>query len=416
MLIRKIAIFCALLVLVVPVTSVLADDDPLEVTTGDDYTIGVDDGGSQTGNSSSGSSSSENGSESATDSSLTDEEKLAIQIQNHNQEVSDDITNAVTEMIRDSNGNVIGYRTPHGVVYTVTFASSVSAIRGIVDNADYLEGPGDSPADPVETSNADTAYSDAFADLIANYINDPGSSDNFSEDPEQPLISIPPYTSLSIRPDYTINDEPTFRDRYQTIDTYLDTITTKDTVEVQYIIEYRLENVQQSVITYIEPFSDLYTWNIYQSDENGVFDSSVSYLNFTVPDKVIENPIREVGWYTVTCSTQAAVYSVDALQYSVYEYWVIKDTGQVIWKRCSTGNTGDYDADINARTGDVKVGYVNWIISPPQMVLLPFSASTPTINDARTECLIHVLDGNLGSGYLGTGGLSDDNWTTKRID
>ena len=139
----------------------------------------------------------------------------------------------------------------------------------------------------------------------------------------------------------TIIDFETYQNRYEALKYYLDSYSATDTVKTQYIIEIKTESISettlwsQTVETWNNtPATHFWQFECIESPDNKYHQSLQQFGSDTV-----NQTFYYEGKYKVT-ATQAVNQSYyDVLSYSVNEYWIIAETGQVIWKSESKGST-----------------------------------------------------------------------------
>ena len=144
----------------------------------------------------------------------------------------------------------------------------------------------------------------------------------------------------SITGDIDIIDFETFEKRYEALKIYLETYSGEDTIKTQYILEIKAESVADTVLWSSMP----QTWGLTGQTHFWQFECIESY------DGLYHAPMQQFNGNTVSQKFYyPGKYHVSATQileqkyyntisYSVNQYWVVAETGQVIWKSESRGS------------------------------------------------------------------------------
>ena len=131
-------------------------------------------------------------------------------------------------------------------------------------------------------------------------------------------------------------DFPNMETRYRMLDKYLNATTTTDTVNVQYVLDYRIEDTAHNTIYRMTGQNGMnsYTWD-FENQTTGE-----SYSNYNLASSIFHQFMR-AGTYQIEVDKEVCKTFCDAFSFSVAEYWVVEETGQVIWKRERAGQNID---------------------------------------------------------------------------
>lgn len=127
--------------------------------------------------------------------------------------------------------------------------------------------------------------------------------------------------------------------RHDIIDTYLSFFSAKDTVKTAYIIEFKAESIVESALWE----SKALTWHQTGKSHYWQFECIESFDGNAPPPfdlfggKSISQPFYFPGKYHVTATQILEESYYDTMTYSINEYWILEETGMVIWKSESTG-------------------------------------------------------------------------------
>jgi hypothetical protein len=131
-------------------------------------------------------------------------------------------------------------------------------------------------------------------------------------------------------------DFPNMETRYRMLDEYLNATSTTDTVNMQYILEYRIENTAHDTIYRMTGQNGInsYTWG-FENQSTGE-----SYSNYNMAPSIFHQFMR-AGNYQIEVDKEVCKTFCDAFTFSVNEYWIVEETGQVVWKRETAGRNID---------------------------------------------------------------------------
>lgn len=168
-------------------------------------------------------------------------------------------------------------------------------------------------------------------------------------------------------------DFPNMETRYRMLDKYLNATSTTDTVKMQYILEYRIENTAHNTIYRMTGQNGMnsYTWDF----ENKT--TGESYNNYNLAPSIFHQFMR-AGDYQIEVDKEVCKTFCDAFTFSVNEYWIVEETGQVVWKRETTGK--NIDPTIPA----LELGLRNLV-----MYNTPDPAELPTLETIHVATMYH---------------------------
>ncbi|MDR0286150.1 MAG: hypothetical protein LBI03_00340 [Clostridiales bacterium] len=131
-------------------------------------------------------------------------------------------------------------------------------------------------------------------------------------------------------------DYPNMETRYRMLDQYLNAVATADTINMQYILEYRIENTAHNTIYRMTGQNGMnsYTWDFTNQS------TGESYSRYNLAPAIYHQFMR-AGTYKIDVDKEVCKTFCDAFTISVNEYWVVEDTGQVVWKRETKGKNID---------------------------------------------------------------------------
>lgn len=124
--------------------------------------------------------------------------------------------------------------------------------------------------------------------------------------------------------------------RYEMLDAYLNATSATDTVDVQYVLEYRIESTAHDTIYRMVGKNGMnsYIWNFQNTD------TGESFARYNLPASITHQFMKK-GLYTIDVDKEVYKTFCDAFTISINEYWLIEETGQIIWKRETKGGTID---------------------------------------------------------------------------
>jgi len=131
-------------------------------------------------------------------------------------------------------------------------------------------------------------------------------------------------------------DFPDMQTRYQMLDQYLNATSSTDTIKMQYIQEYRIENTAHNTIYRMVGQNGInsYTWN-FENESTGESYSRYDQL------PAIYHQFMRAGTYQIDVRKDVYKTYCSAFTFSLNEYWIVEETGQVVWKREVSGKDID---------------------------------------------------------------------------
>ncbi len=177
--------------------------------------------------------------------------------------------------------------------------------------------------------------------------------------------------------------------RYKMLDSYLNATSATDTVDVQYVLEYRIESTAHDTIYRMVGKNGMnsYIWNFQNTD------TGESFARYNLPAS-ITHQFMKAGVYNIDVDKEVYKTFCDAFTVSINEYWLIEETGQIIWKRETKG--GSIDTNVPA----LEHGYKNMVMyntpaadATPSMETIDVATMTHTV----TEDMIHLTIPGEGS-------------------
>ena len=169
-----------------------------------------------------------------------------------------------------------------------------------------------------------------------------------------------------------VYDFYSYRDRYLALRTYLYLCTIADvkTVNVQHVIEMKVESCSRSLTIRQTPVpypagigygdgSYMYAWAVEILDSEYEDDVGASKILGVTKDKNLNYRFSTKGKYKFTYSQNIKKTVVSAVAYNLYEYWYIPQTGQIIYRREILGSLNMAGADSESgRAGDRMAAYI----------------------------------------------------------
>lgn len=157
----------------------------------------------------------------------------------------------------------------------------------------------------------------------------------------------------------------------ETPETFHTDISISDYVDIQHIVEYTVSTVQEGVVYKVWPIEypggGMYRWDVEMLTLR-YGGASGSAENIKTCTDVLGNPLSKTntltyvfnvpGEFRVQQKQNLQSLKVNALVYNMTEYWVLAETGQVIYKYISTGRLGESDTE-EGRSVDRNVAYYN---------------------------------------------------------
>lgn len=140
-----------------------------------------------------------------------------------------------------------------------------------------------------------------------------------------------------------IYDCTTYTERYDIIEKYINKFSDETEIETTYILEIRAESVVENGLYSSVPQTwhntgNTHFWQVeYIAGENATYHSPVNVFGGNTHSQTFYLP----GEYRVTASQVLQNTYSNALTYTINEYWVIAETGMVIWSYESEGVTLD---------------------------------------------------------------------------
>lgn len=151
-------------------------------------------------------------------------------------------------------------------------------------------------------------------------------------------------------------------DRYQFVKEYINSAAITDTVNVQHIIEYSVSNVTEKTLykrQQVEyPGGGYFHWDISCLDAEDI-SAIGKKTSVRTPTGVLVTQFGTAGVYQITARENIARAYVSTLTYDIREYWILADTGQIIYSKVSNGSMGKTD-DASGRLKDHNTAYYNY--------------------------------------------------------
>lgn len=172
--------------------------------------------------------------------------------------------------------------------------------------------------------------------------------------------------------------------RYEMLDAYLNATSQTDTIDVQYVLEYRIESTAHDTIYRMVGQNGMnsYIWNFKNRD------TGESFARYNLPASITHQFMR-AGTYDIDVDKDVYKSFCDAFTISVNEYWIIEETGQVVWKRETKGGT------IDVSVPAIEHGLRNMVMynipaadATPSMETIDVAHMTHTVTDAMINLTI----------------------------
>ena len=170
-------------------------------------------------------------------------------------------------------------------------------------------------------------------------------------------------------------DFPNMETRYEMLDAYLNSTSAADTVDVQYVLEYRIENARQDTIYRMvgQNGENSYTWSFQNQDTGETYD------RFNMASSIYHQFMR-TGTYRIDVDKEIYKTFCDAFTFSVNEYYIVEETGQVIWKRETKGK------NIDPAVPAAELGFRNMVLYD-----LPAPDAIPSMESIDVNVLSHTV-------------------------
>ena len=147
---------------------------------------------------------------------------------------------------------------------------------------------------------------------------------------------------------------------------YKSDVAISDYCTIQHIVEYSIASTTSTAVwsmhatPYTDPFGGNFRWDITVKECSDPIYVGHTISNYRgTPLSTNENltyTFRKAGTYIIRAKQRMQTITVNALTYNIQEYWILADTGQMLWKRTSNGKMGDPLTDAG-RSQDVNTGY-----------------------------------------------------------
>ena len=163
--------------------------------------------------------------------------------------------------------------------------------------------------------------------------------------------------------------------RYQMLDAYLNAALSSDNIEVQYVLEYRIENTAHDAVYRMVGQNGMYsyTW-LFENQDTGE-----AYYRYNMASSIYHQFMRK-GTYSIDVDKEVYKTFCDAFTFSLNEYWIIEETGQVIWKQETQGK--NIDPTIPA----LELGFRNMV-----MYNTPAEDDMPSMETIDVAAMTHVV-------------------------
>jgi len=130
-----------------------------------------------------------------------------------------------------------------------------------------------------------------------------------------------------------------YPNRQEAIDVYRSFFAGEDTIRTEYILEIKAESISEGALWKSTPR----TWPVsgqthyWQFECIECFDGSTPATLDLFGGKNVSQSFYFPGKYHITATQILEESRYDVMTYSINEYWVIEDTGVILWKNESTG-------------------------------------------------------------------------------
>lgn len=348
----------------------------------------------------------------------------------NNRESSKEISNLFNDLV--SVGGQFGITTDNGYVFSENIIVTKEWLQGILDAANYTDGENyNTTRKRTEGVAANQRDLNSLRNILGNnksMLENNGIylSGNFADFPfsfdllqgQWPTTYDPTGKISSIIENWMTSkdgikmdlggglvmvDFDKLSDRYQALQDYLNLNATSitDTVSVQHITEYVITNTSSSV-KYSErqiPYGNggLYSWSV-SVTHDGEFIGSQS----NIPNQTGEQMHWRFGCAGDHVFTRYSLRQssyVQSLTFSQNEYWIIPETGQVIYSRVTNGKLGNTET-VDGRNNDVNTAYY---------------MATVTTEEIADQFTAHVTD-DMVEDTLGTTRIGNAIYSTTRIE
>lgn len=209
-----------------------------------------------------------------------------------------------------------------------------------------------------------------------------------------------------------IDFEKTY-DRYQYSTQYINSSSITDTINVQHIIEYCASSVTERTLYREQPIEypggGYFHWDIacISADDTNAVGRVTSVRT---PTGVLVTQFGSPGVYQIIAKENIAKSFVSTISYDIREYWILADTGQVLYKKISNGKTGTLNS-VAGRTADHNTIYYN--------LQTEYNYGTGDNTDVAGEIIYdtrHTVTADMLEGVFPATGVYNANYYTVRIE
>ena len=142
---------------------------------------------------------------------------------------------------------------------------------------------------------------------------------------------------------YVDADDNTLEARYRDLKEYIDIYTEvnsnarNDKIKTYRILQYRITDLQVDHVMNREGVNN-YHWQIFNSAGNKIYDSYKISRN-------LKARFNDPGIYTIFTEQEQIETHSSYAQYTVDEFWILADTGQLLWKNSYTKQDANFNPD-----------------------------------------------------------------------
>lgn len=397
----------------------------------------VGSGNSQTGSSNTNTNTSTGGSTVSTDSTAD----------KHNKEVNEVLEHSIVT-ITGQKENVSEITDGGKYVWIESMLVPVDTLKDFLEQADYSKGDKYESIDTSDSTHNNITINDEQKSIMQQIVNgtigNQGLEDGGTKASNSNMVDInfsnnhltnswpqmnPDVNESTLQefieylkehgytiPGYTENGLIDFEhkyDRYEYIKQYINNNSITDTVNVQHIIEYSVASVTEKTLfkeQQVEyPGGGYYHWDIVCVDAENV-SAIGKETSFRTPTGVLVTQFGTPGVYQVTARENIAKTFVSTVSYDIREYWVLADTGQVIYKKISNGATGSLNS-VSGRLNDHNTVYYNLLTEYNYG-----SGDETAISGEIIFDTIHTVTEDMLEGVFPATGVYGNNYTTVRIE
>lgn len=244
-------------------------------------------------------------------------------------------------------------------------------------------------------------------DLLVNIYNNLSGFDSLAPDYEVLKEHMQSVANSNGLPS-AFSDSSTYYGRYNNLLAQLRSNSYDTMIKTEYIVEFRITDTKDSAIfqrmpvTYGGDSGNTHQWAITLIQDQ--YGTPATYSDYLYGSDTLTYTFMQPGVYNIAAAQWIQETTTNAFSCSVYEYWVIADTGEVIWARTSNGRLKeDSNGCMNEESGCRKAFFRDITVREPYHVIV--------YNEMHS-----VSEGQFGARYIDSGKRYSEEETTFRIE